>query len=259
MFKVIDLLPSREVAVTIFGFAIHWYGIMYMLAFVLAYVLTMRFQKFRHLGLTKEDVSSILSWAIVGVIVGGRLGYALFYAPGYFADHPHEILFVWNGGMSSHGGFIGVALTLWYALRKRGVSLLAFMDVAVVPIAVGLALGRFGNFINWELYGTVTEVPWAVNIPGVEGLRHPTFFYSMIKDLWIAAVCLVVLRSGKTKEGTVLAIFLLMYGVLRFVVEHFREQTYAVTDFGIIALTRGQLLSVPIVLMGLLLLWRLRR
>lgn len=256
---MIELLPAREVAVSVFGFAVHWYGIMYMLAFVAAYVLTFRFQKFRNLKLSKEDISSVLSWAIVGVIVGGRLGYVLFYEPAYFLQHPHEVLFVWNGGMSSHGGFIGVSLTLWYALRKRGVPLLAFMDVAVVPIAVGLALGRLGNFINWELYGTVTDVPWAMEIPGVEGLRHPTFFYAMIKDLWIAAVCLVVLRSQKTKEGTVLALFLFMYGVLRFVVEFYRVQAHALTDFGLFELTRGQLLSLPIVLVGLLILRQLRR
>lgn len=255
----VHFFPSRQVALDLLGFQVHWYGIMYLLAFVVAYVLIFRFQKFRSLNLTKDDIGSILSWAVVGVLVGGRLGYVLFYDPAYFAAHPLEVFAVWQGGMASHGGFIGTGLALWYILRKKGVPILAFFDVAVVPIAVGLALGRFGNFINWELYGTVTDVPWAVQIPGVEGLRHPTFFYSMIKDAWIAACCLVLLRSGKGRTGDVLALFLVLYGVLRFIVEHFREPTHSLVSFGFFDLSRGQVLSVPVVLLGIAVCVWLRR
>lgn len=198
---MIELFPSRAIAATVFGFSIHWYGVMYFLAFLLTYLLIARFQHYRSLQLSREQIQSILSWAICGVILGGRLGYVVFYEPVYFLHHPLEIFAVWNGGMASHGGFIGVAIALFYALRTHQVPVLAFMDVAVIPIAVGLALGRFGNFINWELYGTVTDVPWAIAIPGVEGLRHPTFFYSMMKDLWIAAICLILLRSGRGSRG----------------------------------------------------------
>ncbi len=231
---------------------------MYLLAFVVAYILILKFQKFRSLTLTKDDVSSILSYAIVGVIVGGRLGYVLFYELAYMIEHPIQIFAVWNGGMSSHGGFIGTAIALWYILKKKGIPLLSFLDVATVPIAVGLAFGRFGNFINFELYGTVTDVAWAVEIPGIEGLRHPTYFYALIKNLWIAAVCLVLLRSQKGSPGTIFSVFLIMYGVLRFVVEVFREQTYSLIDISVMELTRGQVMSIPIVVLGTLLLMKKR-
>ena len=252
------IFPSRQVALELLGFEIHWYGLLYLAAFLLAYVLLKKFQKFRSLTLSNDEISSVLSWVIIGVIVGGRLGFVLFYEPVYFLQNPFEAFAVWNGGMSSHGGFIGVGLALLYILRKKQIPLLAFLDVATVPIAIGLTLGRLGNFINWELYGTVTDVPWAMQIPGVEGLRHPTFFYAMVKDLWIAAVCLVVLRSQKTTPGFVISLFLIMYGVLRFIVELYREQTFALTDLGLITLTRGQLLSVPIILGGVGLFFVLR-
>lgn len=254
-----SFFPSRQVALEVFGFAVHWYGLLYLTAFVLAYVLVHRLQRYRNLSLTKDDVSTVLSYAIVGVIAGGRLGYVFFYEPQYFLRHPLEIVAVWNGGMSSHGGFIGVTVLLAYILRKKNIPLLAFLDIAAVPIAVGLALGRFGNFINWELYGTVTSVPWAVAIPGVEGLRHPTFFYSIAQELCTALVCYICLIRNVRPYGMTFAIFLLMYGVFRCVVEHFRDQPYTMTDLGFVALTRGQLLSIPIILAGLLLLWWLRK
>lgn len=256
---MINFFPSRAIALSVAGFSVHWYGIMYFLAFLLSYALVLRFQKFRSLTLTKDDVGTVLSWAIAGVIIGGRLGFVCFYEPTYFAAHPLEIFYVWNGGMSSHGGFIGVTLALLFILRKKHINILSFMDVAVIPIAIGLALGRFGNFLNWELYGRVTDLPWAMQIPGVEGLRHPTFFYAMIKDLWIAASCLVLLRSGKGKIGDPFALFLVMYGTLRFCIEYVREPTHDVLHLGTILLTRGQLLSIPLVLIGLLLAWRLHR
>ncbi|MAE68575.1 MAG: prolipoprotein diacylglyceryl transferase [Candidatus Peribacteraceae bacterium] len=245
-----QLLPSRQVAIEILGFSVHWYGLLYLIAFLLAYHLTFRLQHLRSLTLEKEDVSALLSWAVGGVIVGGRMGYVLFYEYAYFSQHATEVLFVWNGGMSSHGGFIGVAIALGIALKKRGVPLLPFLDVITVPIALGLACGRLGNFINWELYGTVTDVSWAMAIPGVEGLRHPTFFYALAKNLLIAAVCYRHLKLSYPRPGETFAIFLLLYGVLRFVVEYFREQPYGWFDIGVASLTRGQILTLPLIAVG---------
>lgn len=248
-----DWFPSRQVAVEIAGFAIHWYGLLYLAAFLLAYILLQKLQSNRSLKLSKDDISSVLSYAIVGVIAGGRLGYVLFYEPQYFTSHPLEVFAVWNGGMSSHGGFLGVTVALLWILRKRDIPLLPFLDIITVPIAIGLMLGRFGNFINWELYGTVTTAAWGIAIPGVEGLRHPTFFYSMAKDLCIALFCYAHLVRGTRPYGMTFALFLLLYGLLRFVVEYYREQPYAFTDFGVFALTRGQLLTLPIIAAGFIL------
>ncbi|MDA1208411.1 MAG: prolipoprotein diacylglyceryl transferase [bacterium] len=250
------LFPSRFVAVNVAGFSVHWYGLMYLTAFLLAFVLLPRIQHDRRLDLTKDQWASLLSAAVIGVIVGGRLGYVLFYAPHMLTADLLEVFRVWHGGMSSHGGFIGVAVALLFAMRPYKGSILAIADVAVVPIAIGLALGRFGNFINQELYGTVTQLPWGMEIPGVEGLRHPLPLYGMAKDLFIATICYyhlhVVLHARK---GRTLALFLISYGILRFLLEYVRYQQYAGTDLLGVSLTRGQVLSVPIVLVGLY-VWR---
>ncbi|MBT4119298.1 MAG: prolipoprotein diacylglyceryl transferase [Candidatus Peribacter sp.] len=247
-----QFLPTRQVAVEVLGFSVHWYGLLYLAAFLLAYHLVLRLQHLRSLELDKDAVSSLLSWAIGGVIVGGRMGYVLFYEYAYFSQNTLEVLAVWNGGMSSHGGFIGVAVALGIALKKRGVPVLAFLDVITVPIALGLACGRLGNFINWELYGTVSDLPWAMVIPGVEGLRHPTFFYALIKNLLIAAICYRHLRLSYPRPGETFSIFLLLYGILRFFVEYFREQPYGWFEVGVISLSRGQLLTLPLILIGVI-------
>lgn len=250
--SMLTLFPTRQVALELLGFSIHWYGLLYLLAFLLSYHLIFRLQHLRSLELNTEAISSLLSWAIVGVIVGGRMGYVLFYEYAYFSQHPLEVFSVWNGGMSSHGGFIGVALALGIALRKKGIPFLQFLDIITVPIALGLALGRLGNFINWELYGSITNVSWAMAIPGVEGLRHPTFFYALGKDLCIAAVCFRHLQLSYPRPGETFAIFLLLYGVLRYIVEYYRDQPYGFFEVGVLSISRGQLLTLPLIVIGLL-------
>ncbi len=281
---MISLFPSRTIAVEVFGFGVHWYGLLYLAAFLLAYLLLPMLQRYRNLSLSKKEWGDLLTSAVFGVILGGRLGYVLFYAPGYFLEHPLEVGAVWQGGMSSHGGFLGVTLALWYALRRRHIPMLAFADVVVVPVALGLALGRFGNFINQELYGTVSDLPWAIAIPGVEGLRHPTQIYAVVKDLLIAGICYVHLtrsreplknsspchgelcnvipssahlgrRVGRV-EGRTLTLFLLLYGVLRFLLEMLREQEYAGLTLGDVVLSRGQILTIPIIVVGMIHWWR---
>jgi len=254
---MIELFPSPTVALTLFGFSVHWYGLMYFAAFLLAFFLLPKLQQYRSLTLTQDDWATILSWAIVGVLVGGRLGFVLFYEPSYFLHHPLEIAAVWNGGMSSHGGFIGVVLALVYAGRRRGIALLALADIIVVPAAIGLALGRIGNFINGELYGTVTNLSWAVAAEGLEGLRHPAQMYAVLKDLFLAWVCLRHLLAPGSLRGRTFALFLALYGALRFVVEYFREQPYGFIDLKIVSLSVGQLLTIPIIIVGVWLWWKL--
>ncbi|MDD5026604.1 MAG: prolipoprotein diacylglyceryl transferase [Candidatus Peribacteraceae bacterium] len=254
---MIEFFPSPTVALILFGFSVHWYGLMYFAAFLLAFFLLPRLQKYRSLSLTQDDWATLLSWAIVGVLVGGRLGFVLFYEPSYFLHHPLEIAAVWNGGMSSHGGFIGVVLALAYAGKKKGIDLLALADTVVVPAAIGLALGRIGNFINGELYGTVTNLPWVVATDGLEGLRHPAQMYAVLKDLFLAWVCLRHLIIPGSLRGRTFALFLALYGALRFVVEYFREQPYGFIDLKIVSLSVGQLLTIPIIIVGVWLWWKL--
>lgn len=250
---MIAFFPSRAVALTIGSFSIHWYGLLYLCGFFLAWVLIPRLQKFRKLSVTRDEWGTILSAAVVGVIVGGRLGFVFFYEPVYFLSHPWEILMVWKGGMASHGGFIGVTVALLWTLRRRSwTEIWKIADIIVVPIAIGLALGRVGNFINQELYGIVTDLPWGITVPGEQGLRHPTQLYAVAKDLLIAVVCFVHLfrTRDRMQPGQTFALFLLLYGVLRFLIEFLREQHGEVWELGGLSLSQGQMLTLPVILIG---------
>jgi phosphatidylglycerol:prolipoprotein diacylglycerol transferase len=259
-----EFFPTRQVALSIGPLAIHWYGLLYLVAFLLAWYLIPRLGKYRNLTLSKEQVSSLMSYAILGTLIGGRLGYVLFYGAEYFGEHPLEILAVWKGGMSSHGGFIGVMLALFLFARNEKIDLWKLGDIVVIPVALGLALGRLGNFINQELYGPATTLPWGIAIPGVEGLRHPTPLYAMLKDLFIAGICFLHLRviSYKLEAksfGTTAALFLILYGILRFLIEYLRMETAPGLTMGPLHFTRGQILTIPIILLGLWIFWEKRR
>lgn len=251
---MIALFPSRTVLVEVLGFPVRWYGVLYAVGFLVGRWLLPRLQGYRGVALSAAAWDRLLTATIIGVIAGGRLGFVFFYEPGFFLAHPWHAFAVWEGGMASHGGFIGVTLALLWFVRRERVSLLALGDIVVVPVAIGLFCGRLGNLINQELYGTVTSVPWAVAIPGVEGLRHPTAVYAMIKDTCIAVACFGLLRR-RLPHGVVAGVFLLLYAFLRFLVETVRDQPYGWTDTWGIALTRGQLLTVPIALFGAVVLW----
>ena len=247
------LFPSRTVAFDLFGFGVHWYGLMYFAAFIIAWFLLPHLQKLRKLSLTPDQWSSLISAAVIGVIVGGRLGYVLFYGPVYYAQHPLEIFAIWNGGMASHGGFIGVMIALLIVLRGHKVDeILRIGDVIVIPVAIGLGLGRIGNFINQELYGTVTTLPWGVMFDGVVGKRHPIQFYDFTLMMMIALSCFFVLRSPSfQKPGRVGTLFLILYSIVRFLIEFIREQN-GVFFWG---LSEGQWLTIPLFLFACW-LWR---
>ncbi len=235
---------------------------MYMLGFLLGIWMLPRLLRYRKLDLSVSQRESLLLAVFFGVLLGGRLGFVLFYGGGYYLQHPLEILAVWHGGMSSHGGFIGVALALFYFARRFRISLLALTDILVIPIAIGLSLGRLGNFMNGELYGTVTSLPWAMSFPQAEGLRHPVQLYAFLKDLLIALACFLHLRTpppfGERETimaGRTTALFLMLYAVLRFVVEIFRDQPYGYEGFLGVQLSRGQLLTMPIFVAGFVILF----
>lgn len=248
------VFPSRAVALNLFDFEIHWYGLLYLAGFLIAGWLLPRLQKYRNLDVPRDAWLSLLSWSVLGVILGGRLGYVLFYEPQYFLAHPAEVVAVWQGGMSFHGGLLGVILVLWFWSRAQKIPLLVLGDIVIIPVAIGLALGRLGNFINQELYGTITTLPWGMAFPGAEGLRHPLQLYAVGKDLFIAAVCfwhLRITRENLQRWGCTGAAFLILYGVGRFLLEYLREQQYPLTDIAGIVLTRGQLLTLPLLFAGL--------
>ncbi len=252
---MIELFPSRAIALTVGPLAVHWYGLMYLLAFAIGALLLPKVQRYRHLAMDQKTRESLFVHVFLGVLLGGRLGYVLFYGFEYYLNHPVEIIAVWKGGMASHGGMIGVALALCIFSRRQKVPLLALMDVLVPLAAIGLMLGRLGNFINQELYGTVTTLPWGMHFPGAEGLRHPTQLYAMAKDLLIALATFAHLaythhrRSGRS-VGRTAALFCMMYGVLRFVVEFFRDQPQGFVSIIGLSLSRGQLLTIPLFVVG---------
>ena len=257
---MIHFFPSRPIALDVLGFGIHWYGLLYLLAFLIGWMLLPHLLKTRGLTLSSDDRSNFFTAVILGVLVGGRLGFVFFYEPQYFLQHPLDIFAVWKGGMSSHGGFIGVLLALFLFCRSHRIDWRALGDVIIVPVAIGLALGRIGNFINQEVYGTATTLPWGIAIPGVEGLRHPTQIYAFFKDIFITGVCYLHLTRVKPiRPGSTGALFLMLYGVLRFLVEFVREQDYPPFVLGSLSLTRGQLLTLPIFAAGVLVWWLSRK
>ncbi len=247
-----QFFPSRIVALSVYGFDIHWYGLMYFFSFLIAWHLVPRLQNKRNLKLTNDDWASLLSAAVIGVIVGGRLGFVFFYQPFYFFHHPDQIFAVWNGGMASHGGFIGVTLALLYATRWRTTTAkLCIGDIAVIPVAIGLSLGRIGNFINQELYGTLTTLPWGMEFPGVVGLRHPIQIYDFLIELCIAFICYKSLSSTPIRPGRTIAIFLVLYSFARFFLEYIREQNGVYFVMGSVVLSQGQMLTIPLLIAGI--------
>jgi phosphatidylglycerol---prolipoprotein diacylglyceryl transferase len=251
---VISLLPSRAIALSIGPVDVHWYGITYAIAFVLGIFLLPRLQKFTRLELTESDRESLFLSVFLGVLLGGRLGFVLLYGGTYFLESPWKIFAVWEGGMASHGGFIGVGLALLFFAMRRHIEFFRLTDTILIPVALGLALGRCGNFMNGELYGTLTTLPWGMHFPGVEGVRHPTQIYAILKDLTIALCSFLSLKHWYRPElertGLPTALFLTLYATFRFLVEIFRDQPYGYTKIAGLLLSRGQLLTLPLFVFG---------
>ncbi len=239
--------------------AVRWYGLMYVLAFV-AFVMLGKLRARQGLsnGVTEEGVDDMLLYGVLGVILGGRLGYVLFYKPEHYLAHPLEILQVWTGGMSFHGGFLGVLLAIAIFCRRRGLRWITTMDFIAPLVPLGLAAGRLGNFINGELPGRATDLPWGMWFPQVDRVplaRHPSQLYQFALE-GLALFAILWWYSSKPRPaGAVSGAFLLGYGVLRFLAEFARQPD----DFlGLLALglSMGQWLSLPMILGGIgLLAW----
>lgn len=192
---------------------------------------------------------------MLGVIVGGRLGYVFFYDAAYFLGHPLKIFAVWEGGMASHGGFIGVAVALLWVMRRLDwTQKWAIADLAALPAAIGLGLGRIGNFINQELYGVIADGRWGMHFDGVEGLRHPVQLYDAFAQWGIALLLFILLIRGAFRDtpGRLFGLFLILYGVVRFLLEYVREQHGVLFHAVDMVLSKGQLLTVPLLIIGVL-------
>jgi phosphatidylglycerol:prolipoprotein diacylglycerol transferase len=246
--------------------AIHWYGLTYLVAFGLFLFLASKRVKlpwYRDAGWTRQDVEDILFYGVLGVVIGGRLGYVLFYKPGYYLGNPLEIFAVWRGGMSFHGGLLGVVLAMLLYARSRGRSIWEVTDVIAPCVPTGLASGRIGNFINGELWGRAADpsLPWAMVFPQSGSMipRHPSELYQFLMEGMLLFVLLWIYGSKQRAVGQVSAAFLVGYGIFRFIAEYFREPD----DFlGLLALgmSMGQWLCVPMVLAGVALwIWAARR
>ncbi len=249
------------VAFSLGPLAVRWYGLMYLAGFALFMALG-RYRARRNVlsGWLPRDVDDLLFYGVLGVILGGRLGYVLFYKPAHYLANPLEILAVWQGGMAFHGGFLGVLLAVWIYARMTRRHFLDVTDFIAPLIPLGLAAGRLGNFINAELVGRVTDVPWAMVFPSVDTLpRHPSQLYQFALEGVLLFVVLWWFGSRARPRGALSGTFLLGYGVLRFTAEFFRQPD----DFlGLLSLglSMGQWLSLPMILAGAALLaWSYRR
>jgi phosphatidylglycerol---prolipoprotein diacylglyceryl transferase len=246
------------VAIALGPLKVHWYGLTYMVAFMGAYFLTVhRIQRpaFAHLNWSRQMVEDLLFYCVLGVVLGGRLGYILFYKPGYYFAHPGEMLAVWQGGMAFHGGLLGVMFALILFARRHGRHFFELADIVVPCVPFGLAAGRMGNFINGELWGRAADasLPWAMVFPqDPSGIaRHPSQLYQFgLEGLTLFMLLWLYARKPR-QRGAVVGMFLLGYGIFRFIAEYFREPD---SFLGLLALnmSMGQWLCIPMIVLGAL-------
>ncbi|GIT87952.1 prolipoprotein diacylglyceryl transferase [Roseobacter sp. OBYS 0001] len=277
-------------SISVFGFelALRWYALAYIVGIVLGWRLVVRAVKQPDLwrneqpAMTAAQIEDLLTWVILGVILGGRLGYVFFYQPGYYLQNPSEILAVWQGGMAFHGGLLGVVVAGFIYTWRHRIARLSAADIMALGVPPGLLLGRLANFINAELWGRPTDMPWGVafpgaaaqDCPGIEGIcaRHPSQLYEAgLEGLILSALLIwIVWRQDALKTpGRVAGVFFAGYGVSRFLVEFFRQPdaqfisagnplglAWQIDGWG---LTMGQCLSVPMIILGLWLVAQAKR
>ncbi len=243
---------------------IRWYALAYIAAFVLGNWLFLRLcQKYPAPQLTREVADNLFVWVVVGVVAGGRLGYVLFYNLPYFLQNPLEIFMTWQGGMSFHGGLLGVTLAGLLFCRKHGINPLDLGDRLAIVVPIGLFFGRLANFVNAELYGTPTSLPWGMVFPTdpLQLPRHPSQLYEAgLEGLALLVLLAIVVMLRGIRRGELTGFFLIGYAIARFSVEFVRHQSDATGYLEqLTPLTSGQLLCVPMLIAGFILLWRARR
>lgn len=254
------------VAIAIGPLSVRWYGLMYLIGFVLFVILgKLRARQFPERGFTEQNLDDLLFYGVFGVILGGRLGQVLFYEPGYYLQHPLEVLAVWKGGMSFHGGFLGVLVAMALYGRKTGKTFFEVTDFIAPLVPTGLAAGRIGNFINAELWGRVVgnpadpTLPWAMVFPHVDAQpRHPSQLYQAGLEGLGLFVLLWWYSAKPRPRAAVSGVFLIGYGAARFIAEYFREPDAGIFGFSY-TVSMGQWLSLPMIAFGIWLLMRGRK
>ena len=263
LFLLITFPVFDPIAFSIGWFAIRWYALAYIVGIVLGWIYARSLVKKERLWggpapITLPQLDDFILWVTIGIIVGGRTGYVLFYNPAFFFQHPVEIFQLWNGGMSFHGGFLGCVAAVMLFARNNGISILSLGDITTAVAPIGILLGRIANFINSELWGrtTDTSVPWAMVFPNGGPLpRHPSQLYEAgLEGIVLFAILAVMIRMGALKRpGLILGSFIAIYGLARITGEFFREPD-AQLGFLWGGLTMGMLLSVPMVIAGAILI-----
>ena len=252
------------IAFSIGPLPVHWYGLMYVLAFAMFIALGRVRIKQPHiakLGWKKEDLDDMLFYGMLGVVIGGRLGEVLFYGPIYYMHNPLQIFMVWKGGMSFHGGFLGVILAMYLWSRKAGRNLFDVLDFIAPLVPLGYAAGRLGNFINAELPGRIAPqgLPWAMQWPGIPYLVHPSPLYQMLIYGILVFIILWFFSRQERPRIAVGAMYTLLYGCARFFTEYFRTPDWQVVWFGV-PITSGQMLSLPMIVVAIgLLIWSYKK
>lgn len=273
------ILPFPEIgpdafSVEIFGLTLtlRWYALAYIVGILVGWRMVVALVKRPALWaggrapMTPAQVEDLLTWVVLGVVLGGRLGFVLFYRPLYYLEHPLEIPMVWQGGMSFHGGFLGVVLAVWWFCRRHGIAVAGVADLMAVAAPPGIFLGRCANFINGELWGRPWNGPWAVVFPSdpLQVPRHPSQLYEALLEgliLGVALLWLVLRRRALHRPWLTTGLFFAGYGTGRFIVEYFRQADPQfitpdnpigfVIGQGAVGVTMGQLLSLPMVVLGL--------
>ncbi|NKX73681.1 prolipoprotein diacylglyceryl transferase [Rhodobacteraceae bacterium R_SAG3] len=283
-------LSPEIFSISLFGteFALRWYALAYIAGILIAWYLAARAVKRPALWpnetapMTPRQVEDLVTWIILGVILGGRLGHVLFYQPSVYLENPAQILRIWEGGMAFHGGLLGVVVATWLYARAQNIDKLQIADLVAHTVAPGLLLGRLANFVNAELWGRATDLPWGVAFPGRAAqdcgqalgeicARHPSQLYeAAMEGLILGAVILWMVYRGNAfhAPGRILGTFLAGYGIARFIVEFFRQpDAQFISDgnplglawqIGGYGLTQGQALSVPMIALGLWFILRAR-
>jgi len=245
----------NPVLVSLGPFQIRYYGLFFVLGFVFAYFIINHLAKKKHLELSKDDVADYLLYLIIGIILGARIFYVFVYNLQFYLSNPLQIIAVWNGGLSFHGAIIGGVIAGYYFCKKKNISFYQMADLTVIPLALGLALGRLGNFTNGELYGRVTDVSWSFKFRDAEGFRHPSQLYESAKNL-IIFFTLWIIKDKKLPQGFMFWLFVIMYSALRFTVEFFRQPDPQL-GFIIGFLTMGQILSIIMFVIGLVFMYKI--
>ncbi|MGE0753760.1 MAG: prolipoprotein diacylglyceryl transferase [Alphaproteobacteria bacterium] len=256
--------PSIDpVALSLGPLAIRWYSLAYIGGILLGWWVLIREHDRRPItGLDRKALDDTVMWAVLGIILGGRLGYVLFYKPAYYLSHPIEAFYIWEGGMSFHGGLIGVIVAFWLFSRKHGVRFLELMDVIASAVPIGLFFGRVANFINGELFGRITDSPLGMVFPhGGPEPRHPSQLYeAALEGILLFVVLQLVLKFTRARDkiGLIAGLFLIGYSLARMTAEYFREPD-AYLGFIVGEITMGQLLCLPMLAIGLYLALRPKR